>query len=335
MLNLLESVYQGQHLNFEQASLSFREVLKGDIDMPVVAAMLAALKTKGETVEEIAGAAAALRQEAQYFPPSEYSVSDCCGTGGDGLNTINVSTLVALVAACAGVKIVKHGNRSVSSNCGSADLMEQLGVKIDLIPEKSKALLDDTNFCFLYAPDYHQGVKHVMPVRQSLKTRTIFNLIGPLANPALPDTQLLGVYDEQYLEPFAKILNLLGAKRALIVHGSGLDEIAVHGPTKAVRLDNGNIESFELMPQDFSIKPHDLSAIQVTDGVDNKTAALELLAGKAPQAHVDMVAVNCSALLVINGLAVNYKEGYQIAEDIIQSGQGLMHLERIKELSHG
>ena len=190
MLNLLESVYQGQHLNFEQASLSFREVLKGDIDMPVVAAMLAALKTKGETVEEIAGAAAALRQEAQDFPPSEYSVSDCCGTGGDGLNTINVSTLVALVAACAGVKIVKHGNRSVSSNCGSADLMEQLGVKIDLIPEKSKALLDDTNFCFLYAPDYHQGVKHVMPVRQSLKTRTIFNLIGPLANPALPDTQL-------------------------------------------------------------------------------------------------------------------------------------------------
>jgi anthranilate phosphoribosyltransferase len=335
MLNLLESVYQGEHLNFEQASLSFREVLKGDIEMPVVAAMLAALKTKGETIEEIAGAAAALRQEAQYFPPSEYSVSDCCGTGGDGLNTINVSTLVAVVAACAGVKIVKHGNRSVSSKCGSADLMEQLGVKIDLSADQSKKLLDEVNFCFLYAPDYHQGVKHVMPVRRSLKTRTIFNLIGPLANPALPDTQLLGVYDEQYIEPFAKILDLLGAKRALIVHGSGLDEIAVHGSTKAVKLDNGAIESFELTPQDFSIKQHDLSAIQVTDGVDNKTAAIQLLAGEAPQAHVDMVAVNCSALLVLNGLAASYKEGYQLAKDIIHSGQGLTHLERIKELSHG
>ena len=335
MLSLLENVYQGQHLNFEQASGSFRQVLQGDVELPVVAAMLAALKTKGETVEEIAGAAAALRQEAQYFPPTEYSVSDCCGTGGDGLNTINVSTLVAIVAACAGVKIVKHGNRSVSSKCGSADLMEQLGVKIDLDADRSKRLLDAANFCFLYAPDYHQGVKHVMPVRRSLKTRTIFNLIGPLANPALPDTQLLGVYDEQYLEPFAKILDLLGTKRALIVHGSGLDEVAVHGSTKAVKLSDGVIESIELTPEDFSAKRHGLEAIQVTEGVDNKTAALQLLSGEAPEAHVDMVAVNCSALLVLNGLAKDFKDGYATAKDIILSGQGLRHLEKIKELSNG
>lgn len=335
MLSLLENVYQGQHLNFEQASSSFREVLQGGIELPVVAAMLAALKTKGETVEEIAGAAAALRQEAQYFPASQYSVSDCCGTGGDGLNTINVSTLVAIVAACAGVKIVKHGNRSVSSKCGSADLMEQLDININLSAEKSKQLLDSANFCFLFAPDYHQGVKHIMPVRQSLKTRTIFNLIGPLANPALPDVQLLGVYDEQYLQPFAKILDLLGTKRALIVHGSGLDEIAVHGSTKAVSLTDGVIESLELSPQHFSAKQHDLSAIQVTEGVDNKTAALALLGGHAPEAHVDMVAVNCSALLVLNGVANDYKQGYQISKDIIQSGSALEHLNKIKELSHG
>ncbi|WP_223669197.1 anthranilate phosphoribosyltransferase [Kangiella shandongensis] len=335
MLSLLENVYQGQHLNFEQASSSFREVLQGDIDVPVVAAMLAALKTKGETVEEIAGAAAALRQEAQYFPSSHYSISDCCGTGGDGLNTINVSTLVAIVAACAGVKIVKHGNRSVSSKCGSADLMEQLGVNINLSAEKSKQLLDSTNFCFLFAPDYHQGVKHIMPVRQSLKTRTIFNLIGPLANPALPDVQLLGVYDAQYLLPFAKILDLLGTKRALVVHGSGLDEIAVHGTTKAVSLNSGVIESLELSPQHFSAKQHDLSAIQVTEGVDNKTAAIALLSGDAPEAHVDMVAVNCSALLVLNGVANDYKQGYQLSRDIIQRGRALEHLNKIKEMSHG
>lgn len=346
MLNLLENIYQGQDLSFEQSSYSFQEVLKGEVELPVVAALLAALKTKGETVEEIAGAAAALRQQAQYFPPSAYSLSDCCGTGGDGLNTINVSTLVAIIAACAGVKIVKHGNRSVSSKCGSADLMEQLGVTIDLTAEQSKRLLDEVNFCFLYAPDYHQGVKHVMPVRRALKTRTIFNLIGPLANPALPDIQLLGVYDEQYLEPFAKILDLLGTKKALIVHGCGLDEIAVHGPTKAVKLEHGRIEKVELSAADFSAQQHDLSAIQVTEGVDNKTAALELLRGQAPAAHIDMVAVNCSALLVLNGLASDYKEGYMIAKDIIQSGKGYQHLEKIKtqsssvreqrkEVSHG
>lgn len=334
MLNLLENLYQGQDLSFEQASHSFQEVLKGKLELPVVAAMLAALKTKGETVEEIAGAAAALRQQAQRFPTSAYSVSDCCGTGGDGLNTINVSTLVAIIAACAGVKMVKHGNRSVSSKCGSADLMEQLGVNIDLTAEQSKQLLDDVNFCFLYAPDYHQGVKHVMPVRRALKTRTIFNLIGPLANPALPDTQLLGVYDEQYLEPFAKILDLLGTKKALIVHGSGLDEIAVHGPTKLVRLDHGKIETLDLTVADFSAQQHDLAAIQVGDDLDNKTAALNLLRGEAPAAQVDMVAVNCSALLVLNGLASDFKEGYGIAKNIIQSGQGYQHLEKIKRKSN-
>ncbi|AOE50082.1 anthranilate phosphoribosyltransferase [Kangiella sediminilitoris] len=335
MLNLLENVYQGRHLNFEQASCSFREVLKGDIEIPVVAAMLAALKTKGETVEEIAGAAAALRHEAQYFPPPQYSVSDCCGTGGDGLNTINVSTLVSIVAASAGVKIVKHGNRSVSSNCGSADLMEQLGVNINLSAAKSKELLDSANFCFLFAPEYHQGVKHVMPVRQSLKTRTIFNLIGPLANPALPDVQLLGVYDEQYLEPFAEILKLLGTRKALIVHGSGLDEIAVHGQTKAVSLNNGVITMEELTPEDFSAKRHSLSDIQTSKDIDNKTSAIKLLTGKGTEAHIDMVAVNSSALLVLNDLAGSYDDGYQIARDLIQSGKALQQLEKIKELSHG
>ena len=151
----------------------------------------------------------------------------------------------------------------------------------------------------------------------------------------MPDTQLLGVYDEQYLEPFAKILNLLGTKRALIVHGSGLDEIAVHGPTKAVMLNDGVIDKLELSPEDFSAKRHDLSAIQVSEGVDNKTAALQLLSGKAPEAHVDMVAVNCSALFVLNGLVADFKEGYDKAKHIIQSGQGLNHLNKIKELSHG
>ncbi len=333
-MQLLESIYQGDSLNYAQATESFQAVLKGQVEAPVVAAMLAALKTKGETVEEIAGAAYALRQEAVAFPQRDYLVSDCCGTGGDGLNTINVSTIVSILAATAGVKMVKHGNRSVSSKCGSADLMERLGVNIHLDPAQSKKLLDDTNFSFLFAPDYHPGVKHVMPVRQSLKTRTIFNLIGPLANPALPEVQLLGVYDKQYCRPFAEILKILGAKKALVVHGSGLDEVAVHDSTFAVSLDDGKIEELHLTPEDFGITRHSIASIQANSIEDNVESAIHLLQGKGPEAHLDMIAVNCGALLVLNGLAHDFTSATHNAKKLLSSGKAYEQLQLIKEASH-
>ncbi|WP_071818310.1 anthranilate phosphoribosyltransferase [Kangiella koreensis] len=334
MMQLLETIYQGESLNYLQATESFQAVLQGRVEAPVVAAMLAALKTKGESVEEIAGAAYALRQEAVKFPQSDFSVSDCCGTGGDGLNTINVSSIVSILAATAGVKIVKHGNRSVSSKCGSADLMEQLDINIHVSPEQSKQLLDDVNFSFLFAPDYHPGVKHVMPIRQSLKTRTIFNLIGPLANPALPEVQLLGVYDKKYCRPFAEILKILGAKKALVVHGSGLDEIAVHDSTFAVSLDDGVIQEFTLSPENFGISRHSIASIQANDVEDNVAAAKQLLKGQGSDAHIDMVAVNCGALLVLNNLADDFKAGTKLAKELLKSGQAYQQLQKIKEASY-
>ncbi|NVK21446.1 MAG: anthranilate phosphoribosyltransferase [Kangiellaceae bacterium] len=332
MLQLLEQVYEGKSLNFEQAITSFDQVLKGKVELPLVAAMLAALKTKGETVEEIAGAAQALRDQAVEFPKVDYSISDCCGTGGDGFKTINVSTLSAFVAASMGVKVVKHGNRSVSSKCGSSDLMSALGIETQLSPEQSKILLEKTNFCFLFAPNYHHGVKHVMPIRQSLKTRTIFNLIGPLANPAQPDVQLLGVYDKQYCKPFAEILKLLGVKKALVVNGSGLDEIAIHDNTHAVLLDHGKIETLEITPNALGIASYSLSDIQVDKLEDNVQAGLALLKGNAPQAHIDMVAANTGALLFLNNYADTIEQGLIMAKQKILTGEVFEYMQNVKEL---
>ncbi len=334
MLQMLENIYQGKHLSFEEAQRSFIELLSGNIEVPVAAAMLVALKTKGESIEEIAGAAHALRKEAISFPTRDYLASDCCGTGGDGLNTINVSTLSALVAASVGIKIVKHGNRSVSSKCGSSDLMKALGINISLTPEQSKTLLDKTNFCFLLAPNYHQGVKHIMPIRNSLKTRTIFNLIGPLANPAEPELQLLGVYDKNYCKPFAEILKILGTKKAMIVNGSGLDEIALHNKTDITLLDNGEITSFTVTPSDFGLKSHSIESMQVDSIDDNYQAALNLINGKGAESHVDMVAANTGALLYLNDRALNLKDGVAKAKEVIVSGEVAEHLDKIKEFSH-
>ncbi|WP_251360046.1 anthranilate phosphoribosyltransferase [Kangiella sp. TOML190] len=334
MLQLLETLYQGQDLSLQQATSSFDQLLTGQLEVPQVAAMLAALKTKGESVDEIAGAAKALRRQAVAFPQRDYLVSDCCGTGGDGLNTINVSTLVAFVASSLGIKLVKHGNRSVSSKCGSSDLMQALNINTHLTPQQSKDLLDATNFCFLFAPDYHQGVKHVMPVRQSLKTRTIFNLIGPLANPAHADIQLLGVYDKKYCLPFAQILKILGAKKALIVNGSGLDEIAVHDTTDAVLLDNGKISKLTISPLTLGIHKHSLEDIQVSSLDDNLQAGIRLLKGQAPQPHLDMVAANCGALLYLNDRVGSIKDGLAMAKEQILSGKVYQHVETIRELSN-
>lgn len=333
MLQMLETLYQGKHLSFEQANESFKELLTGNVEVPVAAAMLAALKTKGESVEEIAGAAYALRKEAVKFPARDYVANDCCGTGGDGFNTINVSTLSAFVAATLGVKVVKHGNRSVSSKCGSSDLMGALGIKFNLSPEQSKGLLDKTNFCFLLAPDYHQGVKHVMPIRQSLKTRTIFNLIGPLANPAEPEIQLLGVYDKNYCRPFAEILKILGTKKAMIVNGSGLDEIALHGDTNIAFLNDGVVTDMLITPQDLGLKKHSIESMQVDGVEENLSAALALLAGKGSEAHTDMVAANTGALLFLNDKSESLKAGVALAKEAIRSGAVKNHVAIIKDFS--
>ena len=297
----------------------------------MLAALLTAFKIKGETPEEIAGAAAAMRDNAVPFERPNYLYADSCGTGGDGSNTINISTTAAIVAAAAGLPIVKHGNRSVSSRSGSADLMEALGLDINLSPERSAACLDECNMTFLFAPAWHAGVKHAMPTRKALKTRTLFNLLGPLLNPARPAIQLMGVYDADLCLPIAKTLKILGVERALVVNGSGTDEIALHGPTTVAELNFGEITEYKLTPADFGAPDFTLEDVKGGSPEENAESVLAILRGEAPDAHNYAIAVNVGALLYLFSKVDNVKEGAEQALALIKSGNCMNTLEKLRQ----
>jgi len=230
----LARLYAGQSLTQEEAETLFASLVEGRMAEPAIAAMLIALKLKGESADELIGAARALRAACLPFDRPAYPFADSCGTGGDGAGTINLSTAVAFVAAAAGLPVAKHGNRSFSSSCGSADVLEALGVRIDMPPALARRALDETGICFLFAPAYHPGLRHAGPVRKALKVRTVMNVLGPCLNPAAPPVQLLGVAERRLIAPVAQVLAALGVERALVVHGAGLDEIALHDETQAV-----------------------------------------------------------------------------------------------------
>ena len=237
----LNTLVAGKSLTQQQSQHVFEQVINGNVAPERLAAILTALKMKGETPAEIAGAAIAIRANATPFPSQSHSVADCVGTGGDGANTINISTTAAILAAACGLKMAKHGNRSVSSMSGSADLLEAFGVNLTMTPEVASECLAQANICFLYAPAYHTGFKHAAPVRKAMAIRTLFNILGPLVNPAKPDIMLLGVYIPELITPIAQALLLTGVKRAWVVHGSGLDEIALHGKTQVTEIDDGEL----------------------------------------------------------------------------------------------
>ncbi len=332
---LMERLYQGNHLDKQQTSDVIQKIVKGELSEAEISALLVALKIKGESAEEIAGAASALRASATPFNRPEGTVVDTCGTGGDGMGTINISTIVGLVAAECGVKVAKHGNRSVSSKSGSSDVLQKFGVKLDATPDLAAKSLDLLNFCFLFAPMYHPGVKHVMPVRTALKTRTLFNLIGPLANPALPDVQLMGVYDAELLTTMAQALNNLGCKKAFVVNGGGLDEMAVHTETRVAFLDNGNIEELIITPEEAGLQRVPLEQLQIENPDEIAASLLCVLKGIGKPAHVDAIAFNTAAVLFLTEKADSLKQGVAIAKEVIASGKVARRLEMIAEMSHG
>ncbi|MCU4674793.1 anthranilate phosphoribosyltransferase [Catenovulum sp. 2E275] len=335
MLEFINNTFNGQNSTKAESLAFFSQVVQGQVDPLMLSAMLAGLKVKGETPDEIAGAAQAMRDNALAFSRPDYLIADSCGTGGDGADTINISTTAAIVAAACGLKMTKHGNRSVSSKSGSSDLLEGLGVNLTPSPEQARNCLDKAGICFFFAPQYHSGVKHAMPVRQALKTRTIFNILGPLANPAAPDIQLLGVYTPDLLLPVAKTLQALNAKRAMVVHGSGLDEIAIHGSTLVAELIDGEIKQYSLSPADFGVEQATLLDIKGGTPQQNKTICVDMLSGKGKAAHLNAVAINVSALLVMAGIADNFKQGAELALDAMQSGKALKTLELFVEHSNG
>ncbi|WP_432453819.1 MULTISPECIES: anthranilate phosphoribosyltransferase [unclassified Agarivorans] len=333
MQAILEQLYQGQSLSSEQAQQVFSQVIQGEVEPIVLSSLLTALKIKGETPEEIAGAARALLANAAPFPTPDYPFADIVGTGGDGYNTINISTTSAFVAASLGVKVAKHGNRSVSSKSGSSDLLAALGINIQMTPATARRCLDELGLCFLFAPQYHAGVRHAMPVRQTLKTRTIFNVLGPLINPAHPTMEVMGVYDPALISPIAHTLQQLGMKKAMVVHGAGLDEVAIHGPTQIAEVNGESIREYTLDPSDFGVKQAAIEALEGGTPEQNKTITLALLQGKATEAQQAAVAVNVALLLKLAGKADNVGQGVNMAIEEMASGRPLALAHKLAEMS--
>src|SRR3954447_4589639 len=331
--NPLPKLLSGEDLPIEDSEHLFARLVVGKLEPAEIAAMLIALRMKGETPEEMIGAAKALSAAALPFERPDYLYADCCGTGGDGCGLINVSTATAFVAVACGLPIAKHGNRSVSSRCGSADVLEAVGAKIDLPAATARRLLDETGFCFLFAPAYHPGMKHAALVRRQLEVRTIMNLLGPCINPARPPVQLLGVADPKMLRRIAQTLAAMGVSEALVVHGSGLDEVALHGETRAIRLSGDEIEELQITPEDAGIERAPLKVVTGGDVGENAARLQALLEGRGAGAEEDIVILNTAALLHTAGLAGSLKDGADLARDALASGGAAKVLAQYVEAS--
>jgi len=333
MRELIEQICARQHLTQSQSRKVFARIVAGELNELEIAALLIALKAKGEEPEEIAGAAQAMRDSALAVDTCGLSIVDSCGTGGDGQATVNISTAAALVAAEAGLCVAKHGNRSVSSRCGSADVLERCGVRIDGDPAFARRCLDALNICFLFAPRYHPGVRHAMPVRKALGVRTVFNLLGPLSNPARPRFQLVGVYDPRLCAPLASTLGLLGCEVALVVHGAGLDEIGLHDSTRAALLRHGKVEEFSIEPEQVGFARAPLEALRGGAAEENAAWLVELLSGRGVEVHCHVVAFNAGALLWIAGQTETLRRGTEQALEVLRAGKAAERLERWIALS--
>ncbi len=318
--DILTELAHGRDLSGEMAESAFQIIMNGGATPAQTGAFLMGLRRKGETVEEITAAATVLRHKALSFQAPEGAI-DTCGTGGDGKRTYNISTTVAIVLAACGVPVVKHGNRGVTSASGSSDILSALGVAVDITPEQSEAVLASTGLCFLYAPLYHQAMRHVVHIRNELGLRTIFNLLGPLANPAGAKRQLLGVYDAKWLMPLAEVLRALGCEKAWLVHGrDGMDEITVCEATDVVALERGEIRAFTIMPEELGMaraQPQDLRG-----GLpeENAVALQQVLSGKTG-AYRDCVILNAAAALMVADKCVSLAQGCEMAGSAIDSGK--------------
>jgi anthranilate phosphoribosyltransferase len=327
----LSAIIAGDNLNQSQMHQMMNTILSGEVTDAQIGAFMAALAAKGETFAELAGAAQAMRKKALRIQTTASTVVDTCGTGGDGTHSFNISTTTAFVVAGCGVTVAKHGNRSVSSRCGSADLLESLGVRLETEPEIVEEAITTIGIGFLFAPLYHSAMRHAAGPRKEIGLRSIFNMLGPLTNPAGANCQLLGVYAPELTEMFADALKLLGSKRAIIVHGhDGLDEISVCAPTRVSELKDGRIGTFDLLPEQFFGDLADPASMQGGDPVENADITRRILSGeKGPRRNV--VVLNAAAALVAADKAANFHEGIKQAEAAIDTGAATDKLEQLVE----
>lgn len=325
-----------QDLTYDEAYAVINEIMNGETSPTQNAAFLAALSTKStkaETIDEIAGCAAAMRDHAMKVSP-DMEVMEIVGTGGDGAHSFNISTTSALVAAAGGVKIAKHGNRAASSNCGTADCLEALGVNIDLSPEKCVELLEKAGICFFFAQKYHTSMQYVGSIRKELGIRTVFNILGPLTNPASPSMQLLGVYDRSLVEPLARVLYSLGVKRGMVVYGTDkIDEISASAPTFVCEINNGEYNTYTVTPEDFGLTR--CKKEELAGGTPDENAAITISILKGEQGPKrNAVLMNAGAALYIAGKSDSLAGGIKLAGELIDSGKALAVLEKFKEESN-
>ncbi len=336
MKQAISKAIGGEDLTESEAEDVMRAIMSGEAAPTQIASFLTALRLKGETVEEITSFARVMREfAARINPKVDGILVDTCGTGGDRIKTFNISTAVALVASGAGIPIAKHGNRSVTSKAGSADVLEALGVKIDLEPRKVERCVEEIGFGFMFAPVFHGAMKHATPVRREIGIRTVFNILGPLTNPADAQAQVLGVYDRDLTETLANVLNGLGVKRAMVVHGlDGLDEISNVGKTQISELKNGEVKTYMVEPKDFGF---DLAKPEEICGHDREGNAILLIkllkGGDGPRR--DVVLMNSAAAMIVGGKASDFKEGVEIAKRSIGDGKAYGKLRALIKATGG
>jgi len=312
-------------------------IMSGEATPSQIGGFITGLRMKGETVDEISGAAAVMRKKATPIEPVLKNgdlVIDTCGTGGDSSGTFNISTASALVAAGAGAIVAKHGNRSISSKCGSADVLEALGVVIDINPERIAQCIEKVGIGFLFAPCLHGAMKHAIGPRKELGIRTIFNILGPLTNPAGAEAQLLGVYDPSLCMVMAEVLKSLGSVRAMVVHGSGLDEISISGPTDLAMLDDGIVSRRKIVPEDLGIERANREDLRGGDAHENASIIRDILSGETGPKR-DVVIVNSAASLMVAGIAIDFTDGIEKASDSIDSGRATGKLEELISCTGG
>jgi anthranilate phosphoribosyltransferase len=329
---------RGTHLSESEMIDAMDYIMEGNATPAQIGALLIALRMKGETVEEIAGAAKVMRAKVNDVPTlarnSGEALIDTAGTGGDGAGTFNVSTTTAFVLAGCGLKVAKHGNRAVSSSCGSADLIEALGVPLDLDPQRLGECIDQAGIGFLFAPVLHKSMRHAIGPRREIGLRTIFNLLGPLTNPAGATVLLVGVYDQQLVRPLAEVLGRLGAESAMVVHGEGgLDEVTITGCTYIARLQAGAVTEFQISPEDMGLSRASLDEIKGGDTEINRGQTLAVLSSE-PGPRRDMVLMNAAAALITAGKAGDFREGVALAAESIDSGAAMARLQDLRAVAN-
>jgi anthranilate phosphoribosyltransferase len=331
--SIIGKVATGATLSREEAASAFDSMMSGEATPSQMGGLLMALRVRGETVDEITGAVSAMRSKMLRVTAPPDAV-DIVGTGGDGSGSVNVSTCAAFIVAGAGVPVAKHGNRALSSRCGAADVLSALGVKIDIKPDQVGRCLKEAGIGFMFAPSHHPAMKNVGPTRVELATRTIFNLLGPLSNPAGVKRQMVGVFSRQWVQPLAQVLKNLGAESIWVVHGSdGLDEITLTGPTFVAALENGDIRTFEVTPQDVGLAACGSQALKGGDADANAVALKSVLSGK-PSPYRDVALLNAAAALIVAGRAKTLKDGVALAAEALDSGAAAARLKHLIAVSN-